>query len=134
MVGVNERGKVDDHEHIFDIFTKLYDFSGTNVQVISAQDLWKFYEKKIGEYENSKHPVKFLNPRTWKNAKIFNPSTWRKALKKNVDIYELVLFFILHHPSAHYILDECPFLTRFGKYRIPNVQIDYCIKIFMLFL
>lgn len=104
MVGVHGLN----HEHIFDIFTKLYDFSGTNIQVISAQDLWKFYKKK--------------------QLKIFNPRTWKKADKKKVNIYQLVEFFILHHPSAHYILDECPLLTSSGKYRIPSMHIDYCIR------
>ena len=83
MVGVDGKGIVDDHHHIFDIFTKLYDFSGSNVQVkvMSAQDLWKFYESEI-----------------------------KGADKKKVNIYQLVEFFVRHHPFAHYILDECPFL------------------------
>ena len=39
LVGVDREGFVDVHEHIFDIYTKLYDFHGSNVNVKSAQDL-----------------------------------------------------------------------------------------------
>ena len=93
MVGVNENGVVDKHEYIFDIFTKTYDFLGSNVQVKSAQDLWRFYVKR--------------NP----EVKIFNTFTWRKAAdRQKINIYQLVEFFIRHHPNGHYVLDECPFL------------------------
>ena len=81
MVGVDEQGTVDDHQHIFDIFTKLYDFSGSNVQVMSAKDLWKFYESKN-----------------------------KGADKKYVNIYQLVKFFVRNHPHGHYIIDECSLL------------------------
>ena len=81
LVGGGSFGKVDEHEHLFDIFTKLYDFSGCKVQVLSAQDLWTFYQS---ENEGAKG-----------NA---------------VSIYDLVEFFIQHHPNGHFIFDECPFL------------------------
>ena len=79
MVGVDENGNVDEHERIFDIYSKIYDFVGTNVQVISAQDLWSFYSSKVKGVD-----------------------------RKDVIIYTLVEFFILHHLNAHYIFDECP--------------------------
>ena len=81
MVGVDEGGTADDHKYIFDIFTKEYDFLGSDIQVISAQDLWRFYQDRN-----------------------------KGADKKKVNIYQLVDFFVRHHPFAHYILDECPFL------------------------
>ena len=87
MAGVDEYGIVDKHEHIFDIFTKLYDFLGSNVQMMSAQDLWKFYDSKN-----------------------------KGADKEEVNIYQLVEFFIRHHPHGHYILDECPFLKEMESY------------------
>ena len=101
MVGVNENGSVAKNEHIFDIFTKLYDFSGSDVQVMSAQDLWKFYESKK-----------------------------KGADKKKIDIYKLVEFFVLYHPFAHYILDECPFLKEYstGKYQISIMQTNNFIS------
>ena len=83
MVGVDEQGKIDEHEHIFDIYTKEYDFLGCEVQVISAQDLWKFYKSRN-----------------------------KDAYLTKVDIYFLVVFFIQRHPDGHYVLDECPFLRR----------------------
>ena len=46
FVGVNLEGFVEEHEHIFDIYTKEYDFLGCDVKVMSAQDLWDFYESK----------------------------------------------------------------------------------------
>ena len=45
LVGVDACGFVDKHEHIFDIYTKQYDFHGCNVKVKSAQDLKNFYAK-----------------------------------------------------------------------------------------
>ena len=85
MVSVDMWGKIDEHEHLFDIFTKLYDFSGGKVQVLSAQDLWTFYESRN-----------------------------KGAKREDVDIYTLVEFFIQHHPNGHFILDECPFLKVLG--------------------
>ena len=41
---MDEYGKVEKDEHIFDILTKLYDFNDTDVEVLSAQDLLKFYQ------------------------------------------------------------------------------------------
>ena len=87
LVGVDNLGKVDEHEHLFDIFTKLYDFHGSTVQVQSAYDLWAFYESKN-----------------------------EGAKRKDVDIYTLVEFFIHHHPNGHFILDECPFLETMSEY------------------
>ena len=89
MVGVDQYGRgtleEEEDEFIFDIFTKLYDFLGSNVQVKSAQDLWEFYEGRN-----------------------------KGADKLAVNVYELVEFFICHHPYGHYILDECPILKE-GK-------------------
>ena len=82
LVGVDEYGKVEEDEHIFDIYTKHYDFNESDVDVKSAQDLWEFYEK-----HNS------------------------GSSKRKVDIYQLVENFVKHHPRAHFILDECPFLS-----------------------
>ena len=81
LVGVNTGGFVVKNEYIFDIYTKLYDFYGSHVEVVSAQDLWAFYESKN-----------------------------KGAKREDVDIYFLVEFFIKHHPNGHFILDECPFL------------------------
>ena len=82
LVGVDTFGIVNEHEHLFDIFTKLYDFSGGKVKALSAQDLWTFYESKN-----------------------------KGAKREDVDIYTLVEFFIGHRPNGHFILDECPFLN-----------------------
>ena len=81
LVGVNSRGIVHDHEGIFDIYTKEYDFLGSNVEVRSSQDLWNFYE--------SKH---------------------QGISKKEVVIYTMVEFFIQQHSNGHFIIDEFPFL------------------------
>ena len=83
MVGVDIFGIVDKYEHLFDIYTRAYDLVESDVHVITAQDLWNFYKRK--------HWYK-----------------WNK--RRNVDIYELVEFFIRHHPNGHFVLDECPFL------------------------
>ena len=85
LVGVNKEGIVDENEYIFDIYTKLYDFHGINVNVVSAQDLWTFYESKN-----------------------------KGADRLNVGIYFLVQYFIQHHLEGHFVVDECPILRR-GK-------------------
>ena len=80
LVGVDPEGFVVEHEHIFDIFTKEYDFLGSDVKVISAQDLWNFYK--------SKHP---------------RANRWR------INVYTMAEFFVDQHPNGHFIVDECPF-------------------------
>ena len=87
LVGVDcDDGLVQDHESIYDIYTKEFDFGGSDIQVKSSQDLWNFYESQ-------------------------NPG----SNKKDVGIYSIVESFIKQNPEAHYILDECPFLMRGGK-------------------
>ena len=90
---MDEFGFVDKHEHIFDIYTKQYDFHGCNVKVISAQDLRNFYAKhhKLDLFRN------FFR---------------RKAQKKKVDIYTMAEFFVDQHRNGHFIVDECPFQSR----------------------
>ena len=80
LVGANWYGIVKEHEYIFDIYTKLYDFHESNVIVVSAQELLAFYESKN-----------------------------KGAMREVVDIYFLVEFFIQHHSNGHFILDEVPF-------------------------
>ena len=80
LVGVDEYGVVDEHEHIFDIYTKLYDFGGSNVIIINAQDVFDFYK--------SKHKM---------------------VDRKKMSIYKLADFFVEYHPNGHFVVDECPF-------------------------
>ena len=80
------RGFVDEHEHIFDIYTKEYDFFGSNVKVISAQDLRDFYEKH--------HKIQTF---------------WNSFRRKKVDIYTMAKFFVEQHSNGHFVVDECPF-------------------------
>ena len=82
LVGVNPAGFVEEHEHIFDIYTKEYDFLGCDVQVISAQDLWNFYR--------SKHSLS-------------------EADRKKIDVYTMAEFFVDRHSNGHFVVDECPF-------------------------
>ena len=85
-------GFVEKHEHIFDIYTKEYDFLGSNVKVVSAQDLRDFYKKH--------HKMKII----------------RNALLSNkVDVYNMAKFFVGQHPNGHFVVDECPFRTKAGS-------------------
>ena len=80
LVGVNEEGFVDEHEHIFDIYTKSYDFLGHDVKVKSAQDLWDFYE-----------------------------ANHTGADRKKIDVYTAAEYFVEKHSNGHFVVDECPF-------------------------
>ena len=92
LVGVEEYGKgiLDDDEHIYDIYTREYDFNDSDVEFKSSQDLWDWYESQKSGSD-----------------------------KEDVDIYQLVEEFVKHHPHANFILDECPFLRGKCKYRTP---------------
>ena len=90
LVGVAFNGIVDEDEYIFDIYTKLYDFHRSYVKVVSAHDLWAFYESKN-----------------------------QGAKREDFDIYFLVEFFIKHHSNGHFILDECPFLEPKNPFLTP---------------
>ena len=94
MVGVNGEGFIQEDEYIFDIYTKLFDFLGCDVQVKSAQDLWDFYK--------SKH---------------------NGADRNSVDVYKITQFFIKQHIYGHFVIDECPFRgTRDGYIRKYNFK------------
>ena len=83
LVGVDKYGIVDDYEHIFDIYTRFYDFDSSDVHFQSVQDLFNFYESKN-----------------------------QGSDKGSVDIYTLVEYFVKHHPNGHFVLDEVPFLLK----------------------
>ena len=85
LVGVDSKGFVEEHEHIFDIYSKEYDFFGCDVKAISAQDLWMFYD--------SKH---------------------KAADRANTDVYVMTEFFVKQHSFGHFVVDECPFRTKRG--------------------
>ena len=87
MVGVHKKGFPEKYEYIFDIYTKNYDFLGSKVQVISAQDLWTFYESKN-----------------------------KGADRRHFDIYFLIEYFVKHHPNGNFILDEFPIMTSACKF------------------
>ena len=85
-VGVDKWGKVEEDEYIFDVYTRLYDFLGSDVRVITAQDLWHFYKSKN-----------------------------KGADRMKVDIYTLIEFFVQHHMEGHFTLDESQFLWLRGN-------------------
>ena len=94
MVGADENGIFYEHEHIFDLYTKEYDFVGSNVHVITAQDLWKFYASKN------------------KGMKLFNIFTLVEGVKREkVDIYFLI--------SSNIIL-----MATFSRYQIFPIPIE----------
>ena len=88
---MDENGFIYDHEHIFDIYTKWYDFLGHDVEVKSAQDLWDFYE-----------------------------ANHKGADRKKIGVYTVAEYFVERHPNGHYVVDECPFIgglvENAGKY------------------
>ena len=92
LVGVDRDGIVDEDEYIFDIYTKAYDFQGSHVNVVSAQNLCALYESKN-----------------------------KGADRKKVDLYFLVEYFIQYHQHGHFVVDECPLLLN-GKTTIAQLQ------------
>ena len=86
LVGVDARGFVEEHEHVFDIYTKEYDFLGCDVKVIGAQDLWHFYKSKHSGAE-----------------------------REEIDVYTMAEFFVEKHSNGHFVVDECPFKTTWGE-------------------
>ena len=83
LLGVDGKGIVDEYEYIFDIYTRLFDFTDTDVKAKSSQDLWAFYRLH--------HKL--------------DPSE-----KLKVDIYTIVECFIQQNSNGHFIIDECPIL------------------------
>ena len=80
LLGVDKYGFVEEDEYIFDVYTKEYDFVGTNVKVLNAQDLMEFYIKRSIKMDSK------------------------------IKIYQLLEYFIKHNSSGHFIIDECPIL------------------------
>ena len=82
LVGADREGTIDEHQHIFDVYTKLYEFGLSEVKFKSAQDLWEYYESRN-----------------------------KGCDKLNTNIYSLTEYFVRNHPNAHYVLDEVPFIV-----------------------
>ena len=100
LVGTDPLTGVDEDVYIFDLYTQFYEFFGTDVKVISSQDLWQFYEKD-------------------------NPT----SKKKDVNVYVLLEYFVEHHSTGHFIIDECPFLLDLeSKYTISRTKIAVSSK------
>ena len=87
MVGVDSKGLVDEHEHIFDIYSREYDFFESDVKPISAQDLWNFYKYRHKDADRSK-----------------------------IAVYTMTEFFIEQNSNGHFVVDECPFRRRGKSY------------------
>ena len=88
LVGVDKYKYVDKYIHIFDIYSKEYDFLGCDVEFKSAQDLLDFYR--------ANHPI---------------------AWNQEIDIYWLAEYFVKQHPNGHFVFDECPFPRNHGEFR-----------------
>ena len=118
LLGVNALGDVEEHEHIFDIYTKEYEFAGKNVAFKSAQDLLEFYEQKsinpnladqlVGEEDD-------INVGIEVDITNANESLNNTIDKSKPHIYSLVEFFIEHNSNGHFFIDECPFLLNKGN-------------------
>ena len=81
----NDEGIPRRFQFIFDLVTKWYEFSNTNVKFINLKMLCDQYEKGTGMPSSS------------------------------VDVYTLSLHFIRNHPNSHFIFDEVPFTRVFGE-------------------
>ena len=108
LVGVDEVGKVDDPESIFDIYSKTFEFLTSDVTFMSAQDLKAYYDFQ-NNVSDSYNVSKCLQ---------CEQEVYTRSRKQG--IYTLVEYFVKNHPDAHYVLDEVPFLT--GKYIIIPVN------------
>ena len=139
---MNDEGYVDEYEHIFDLYTKLYDFQGTNVKVISAQDLWDFYESKhkpVSTSVESGHKMShkrktfrdfFTSKKKLDKRKEIECSKEidvepKRPDKREIDVYKMAEFFIEEHSNGHFVVDECPFKRR-SKYNLNKIQIFKC--------
>ena len=79
LVGSDRFGIPEKHKFIFDLLSKEYDFDGTDVNYVDAQELWSFFKKH-------------------------NP----KAVRTNHNVLQLCEYFIEMHPNSSFILDEVP--------------------------
>ena len=117
FVVVDEDGMVDKHEHIFDVYTKMYDFIGCNVKVLSAQDLRDYYK--------SKHPELFIRHSDTSSSDSsdietgcsdssdsdasYSDTSDGSSSRFDVEVYQAAEFFVEVHSNGHFILDECSF-------------------------
>ena len=104
LVGVDKLGEISRFEHIYDVYTKLYDFVSTDVIVLSAQDLWRIYqERKQHEQPTGilKRIVKSMSCGTKHNETFY---------LEDDEIYSVVESFIKNNANGHFIIDECPFI------------------------
>ena len=107
LVGVDHYGTVDDHESIFDIYTRSYEFLTSDVSFKSAQDLKAYYDAQ---------------KKKTNRGNCFACTSGGESDDEELDIYSLVEFFVEQHPNAHYVLDEVPFMASECKCR--NIPVN----------
>ena len=114
-MSVRGSGRIGEAEYVFDIYTKLYDFVGTDVNVLNAQDLWEFYGKREN-LRQIKHKMtgnsynEALESKGTDTNLIPHASYDKTPYGRSFTIYSLIEYFIENHPYGHFIIDECPIL------------------------
>ena len=144
LLGVEDNGVVENDDYIFDTYTKLYDFCGTDVNVINAQDLWQFFEKNYSQSDScctnymatssfsytcheQLHRQLQVGMRFREDRNIIPILRWTTC------IYSLVEFFVERHSNCHFFIDECPIITDAGKAICYYYRMNLILYVYGLF-
>ena len=118
MAGVHEDGSIDEHEYIFDIYTKEYDFQSYDVKAKSMQDIksyvianWNKYKARYrGEIDKLEKEWIERNRRGERLEEMYG------FIRKKIDVYSSLKFFVSHHSNGHYVFDECPITQKSSRF------------------
>ena len=118
MVATDKFGRPAQHDYLFDLTTRRKLERNSNVKFITVSDLRAFYcqqqtnEQKIWMESQSKMYYLAYERKlsaTDRYDVMGTDKLWQ-LLEKPMGVYDLLTFFVKHHRSSNFIIDEMPFL------------------------
>ena len=118
MVATDKFGRPAQHDYLFDLTTRRKLERNSNVKFVTVSDLRAFYcqqqtnEQRIWIESQSKMYYLAYERKLSARDRYDEMGTdklWR-LLAKPMGVYNLLTFFVKHHRSSNFIIDEMPFL------------------------
>ena len=119
MVATDKFGAPAQHSYLFDLTTKRKLKQNPRLKFITTSDLLAFYysrqtkaKRSIMESESKMYYAAYERKLSARDRfdEMGIDKLWRRLLENQIGVYSLLTFFVKHHRSSNFIIDEMPLL------------------------